>query len=141
MVVDIKDLEAWMPKSLDDIIRKNREHFQLYDSTEEELAALEQTREIVGSPTGTLSSWGFITLRGPKASYVHLVGIHIEKQCDWMTSPILAVSPDRQQAWTRSGSRYVLSGPRTTEHSLSNICAVLNTWGHGPQLGVPEFFF
>ena len=133
-------LEPLMPKSLDDIIRSNREKARLYLSTEAALDALPAPVP-PGPITGTLSAWAFITtyFTDPGVAMVNLTGFNDAENASWMTSQVMAIDGDR--VFTRSGSHYRLEGERSDILDLPYICATLNSWGVGQRLGVPPFFF
>ena len=135
-----QQLEQITPKSLDDIIRTNRDKARLYLSTGAELAALQGAIPI-GLVKGKISHWSFITFFLTKKNWagVYLTGFNAAENSSWMTSMVTAIS--RTAVLTRSGSIYTLVGEPSTEQDLPFICATLNLWGVGPDFGVPPLFF
>lgn len=129
-----------IPKSLDHIIRIRRDQLRLYESTDEELAALHGSVKR-SSPTGVISRWSFITLYFVETDWpaVYLVGYNAAERSSWMTSMVVAIDGDAVR--TKSGSLYLLEGERSTTFDLPYICATLHRWGVGKMFGVPEFFF
>lgn len=136
----VQQLEIITPKSLDDIIRRNREKAKMYLSTEAELAALQGPMPI-GPVKGRITHWCFVTffITGENWAGVSLTGFNAAENSSWMTSVVTAISGDA--VLTKSGSIYILVGEPTTEPDLPYICATLNSWGVGQLLGVPPFFF
>ena len=133
-------LQELIPKSLDDVIRSNRDKAKLYLSTDAELDAL-RAPVPPGPLTGTLSAWAFITMfvTDPGVAMVNLTGFNEARNSSWMTSQVMAI--DGEMVLTRSGSHYRLEGERSDILDLPFICATLNGWGVGRILGVPHFFF
>lgn len=133
-------LEQLLPRTLDDIIRANRDTAQLYFSTDYELNPLRGTVEF-GPVTARVSNWAFITLhlKESQVGFVYLVGFNQEERCSWMTSFVTGI--DKGKVTTKSGSLYELVGDSTLDVDLPYICATLHLWGLGPKLGVPHFFF
>lgn len=142
-------LEDLTPKSLDDIVRKNRQSCSIHLTADEDLAAL--TRSIIADESDIkdeIDDWRVVCYHrtpelGGKAHL--LIGHALRANCSWVTSSISAIDPGAGLATTRSGSIYRLHGPRgeyepPTDH-LMCLCALLHTWGSGSTLGVPYFFF
>ena len=128
------------PKSLDDIVRKNRDKLRIYASTEEELRALHAPVPIQAA-TGVISHWSFITLffAESKKPVIHLHGYNAAERSSWMTSIVVATQGN--VVATRTGSLYILEGERSEEQDLAYICATLNMWGVGQGFGVPALIF
>lgn len=135
-----QQIASLIPESLEHVIRTNRDRVRLYESTEEELAALHGSVERT-SPTGVISQWSFITLYFVETHWpaVYLVGYNAAERSYWMTSMVVAIDGDAVN--TKSGSLYLLEGERSTTLNLPYICATLHRWGVGKMFGVPEFFF
>lgn len=133
-------LEQLLPKTLDEIIRANRDKAQLYLSTNDELGPM-RSPVTFGAITGQISNWAFITFHivETKVSFVHLVGFNKGENSSWMTSFVTGI--DDRKVMTNSGSLYELVGDSTSDVDLEYICATLNLWGLGPNLGVPRIFF
>ena len=139
-------LEKLIPKSLDDVIRKNREKFRLALATEDELAKLESNVPDA-SVRYTLTDWQVIMLHatledGAKIASPRLVGSVVETGESWITSHVISIDTDKSLLKTRN-SFYRVVGPRVGEEKLDllNICIALHQWGLGTYLGVPEFFY
>ena len=128
------------PKTLDDIVRKNRDKLRIYASTEEELGALHAPVPIQ-AVTGVISHWSFLTLFFVelKQPAIHLHGYNAEERSSWMTSAVVGIHGNAVA--TRSGSLYMLDGEQSDEEDLEYICATLHSWGLGPKFDVPPFFF
>jgi hypothetical protein len=135
-------IEALVPKSLDDIIRKNRDRAQIYLSTPGELAALAAPGLIVdrqASIKGVLREWSFVTLKVGRVPGVILMGHNVTVGQSWGTSVVAGIADDLVR--TRSGSLYRVDGPSTDQPDLLHLCAMLWTWGVGESLGVPHIFY
>ena len=131
---------AICPKSLDDIIRSNRDRMRAYLTTEEELLTLRGPGPIQ-AVTGMITHWNFVTffLTESKTANIHLTGYNAAEQSSWMTSIIVAI--DGNAVVTHTGSLYILEGEKSEELDLEYICATLNSWGIGQKFDVPPFFF
>ena len=139
-------LEKLIPKSLDDVIRKNREKFRLALATEDELAKLESN--VPDSPIRyILTDWQVVMLHatledGAKIASPRLVGSVVETGESWITSHVISIDTGKSLVKTRN-SFYRVVGPRVGEEKLDllNICIALHQWGLGTYLGVPDFFY
>lgn len=136
----VQQLKEITPKSLDDILRTNRDQARLYLSTEAELAALQGPIPI-GLAKGNIGHWSFITFFLNKTNWagIYLTGFNEAENSSWMTSMVTAICDSA--VLTTSGSIYILVGEPTTEPDLPFICATLNGWGVGQNFGVPPLFF
>lgn len=128
------------PKSLDDIIRFNRDEARLYMSTAAELHALGSSRP-PRAPRAVIAEGAFITMyfANPGVAMVYLTGLNETEHCSWMTSEVMAINGDA--VFTRSGSCYRLRGRRSDRPDLLHICATLHLWGVGRRFGVPNIFY
>lgn len=133
-------LRAMLPTSLDDIIRINKDKVKAYPSTDIEIEALKGSIPIKFIK-GELSNWVFITLflTAKELPLVYLTGYNKTERSSWMTSQVVAIEGDLVA--TKSGSVYKLKGDKSDKLDIPFICATLNGWGVGQQLGVPSFFF
>jgi hypothetical protein len=139
-------VEKLIPKSLDDVIRQNRDKFRLALATEDELAKLESN--VPDSTVRyTLTDWQVVMLHatledGAKIASPRLVGSVVETGESWITSHVISIDARKSLVKTRN-SFYRVVGPRVGEEKLDllNICIALHQWGLGTYLGVPEFFY
>lgn len=140
-------LSELLPKSLDDIIRANRDECSLSLSTSDDLDKLPPMLEVVAkrqSPGGKLNNWRFVCLNnnGTKAHF--LSGVHEAQHCVWATSIIVAIDLEHGLALTRSGNIYQLGTKGAGEPDIDillHICAQFHRWGIGEMLGVPHIFY
>lgn len=134
------ELEQILPKALEEIIGANRDKAKIYFSTDNELESL-RSPMVFGTFKAPISHWSFITLQivDSQASFVYLVGFNPDENSSWMTSFVTGIN--NRLVNTQSGSLYELVGDRTSDPDLEYICATLNLWGLGAQLGVPPIFF
>lgn len=142
-------VSAMIPKSLDDIVRKNRELCTIRLSRPEEVAALKKT--IIADDhhiKGHIEDWRFICLdRCAKADGpMHVLsGFDIRKRQEWATSKITGIDLGTRLVTTHSGSIYKLEGEQgqgePEMHGLMHIAALLTSWGWSRMLGIPEFFY
>lgn len=135
-----EQLTQLLPRSLDDIIRANRDKVQLYFSRDDEIDALRHSL-LEGRIKAQVSDWAFITLNFSESqdSLVYLVGFNQTEQCSWMTSFITGIGHGKVA--TKSGSIYELVGASTLDVDLLHICATLHQWSVGRSLGVPHIFY
>lgn len=135
------------PKSLDDIIRANRDKCSLSLSTKEELAELPSIVEIMADPKpvhARLNGWYFVCLKQNDAKLHFLTGFHEAQDCIWATSVIVALDLEHDHALTKSGNIYQLGTKGEGDPGqviLSHICFQFYNWGIGKRLGVPRIFY
>jgi hypothetical protein len=135
-------LEALVPKSLDDVIRKNRDRAKIYLSTAEEIAALHASDLLLNQPSsikGILRDWSYVTIKVGKMPGVFLLGYSITASRSLCTSLVVGIADNLVR--TRSGSLYKLEGPATDQPDLLHLCSQLWNWGVGESLGVPHIFY
>lgn len=136
-------LEAMIPKSLNDIIRKNRELVQLRLANEADILKLQSEIHEV-NPVFILDNWNLIAFDRPGATTIHLIGDVRGESEPRITNLIRAIDMKRQLLLTNSGNLYQMGtnndGEPNTE-KLYLICAYMHQWGIGHELGVPHFFY
>ena len=140
-------LQDLVPKSLDDIVRANRDKLRLAFATEEEMKLLERDIPSGGPVRHTLEGWNVLmmhaTAGGKVQSVPKLLGsVEGTGQC-WITSTIKGIDLDTGLVQTEN-SRYRVVGPRLFEpsmHLLIHVCVFLNQRGVGSFLGIPAFFY
>lgn len=140
-----KAIEALIPKSLDDVIRRNRHAAELRLTSEEEIMDL-HCQITPGIPKDVMENWCLITLyiSEPQIAQVMLLGEVNETTIDRLTSVVLKIDLDRNLLITLSGSLYQLGTKHQGEpemYQLMTVCAVFHHWGLGKYLGVPHFFY
>ena len=136
-----------IPKSLDEVVRANRDKFRLAFATDEEMQLLE--RGISGDRPAlhAIAGWNILMMHattGAKTQSVpKLLGtVEGSGQC-WITSTVKAVDRETGLVQTEN-SIYGVVGPRSFEpsaHLLLHVCVFLNQRGAGPFLGIPAFFY
>lgn len=139
-------LQDLIPKTLDDVIRENRDKCRLALATDEELDSL--ASEIANARCRhTLTHWQVVVIHittgdGTHTASPKLVGRVKETGQAWMTSQVIGIDAARGLVQT-ANSTYCVIGQRVEECELDflHICATLNTWGVGRYLGIPEFFY
>jgi hypothetical protein len=137
-------LEEIIPKSLDDVVRKNRDIASLKMTTQDEL-------DDIYFPIKTsnykekLDNWSFVTLRiGSRLPEVILVGDTQSGFTSKVTSPVQQVDLKNHKVITQNGSVYQLDKRNTeeiTQYQLLALCSTFNHWGVGVFLGCPPFFY
>lgn len=139
-------IEKLIPKSLADIIRKNREKLRLALATDDELAKLE-AKVPDSTVRYTLTDWQVIMLHatlenGDKMVMPRLAGSVEETGESWITSNIVGIDSGKGLVQT-ANSIYRILGPRVEEEKIDllNVCIALHRWGVGRAFGVPEFFY
>lgn len=140
-------LQDMVPRSLDEIVRTNRDKFRLAFATDEEMKSLERDIPSGGPVRHTLEAWNVLmmheTAGGKTRSVPKLLGsVEGTGQC-WITSTIKGIDLDTGFVQTEN-SLYRVTDARSSEpsmHLLLHICVFLNQRGAGPYLGIPEFFY
>ena len=140
-----KTIDDMIPRSLDDVIRTNRNLAELRLASDQELSAI-VGKINAATPKDEISNYRFVSLvlKNPDVVSVHLLGT-CSSGSSWVTSQVTVLEPERGYALTRSGSLYKLLGSPAHDEpdrdDLICLCAILNQWGIGPRLGVPAFFY
>ncbi len=137
-------LQALIPSSLDNIVRKNRDQAAIRLSSDAEIAAL--AADIHGHEVkDVFDDWRLISLallRSP-GGIIILLGNRRSDGSPAGTSKVLRIDLASNLAVTQN-SMYGL-GQRgigePNEDQLIHLCAQLNGWGAGKHLGIPPFFF
>ena len=146
-------LEHMIPKSLDDIVRKSRDRFQIALATVEELAGLAATIE-AGPIRDTITEWRIIAFRAiglsvdaqtqaVSRSLLLLLGRAAGTRCPWITSAVTEIDIDRRLVRTQN-SVYRLGARGEGEppqEDLICVCAATHRWGVGKRIGAPAFFY
>lgn len=140
-----KQLEAMMPKNLDDIIRANRHLAQLRLATDEEIMDLSAQIRPSDNIKDQMQNWRFIVLHVLPTDDVQimLLGDKSDGRGPRITSVVRQIDLDRQLVITNSGSLYGLGKPGCGEPDMDQlimVCIAFNGWGFGPALGVAPFF-
>ena len=143
----LKALFEIIPKSLDEIIRHNRDFAQLRITTDIEImklyAPLTQVRV-----KEVINDWRFISLvlqyNDKTLNQVHLLGDKDSNGLPRITSIVRKIDLDRQLIYTNSGSLYQLGSPGSGEPNQSQlylICAAFNNWGIGKEFEILPIFY
>lgn len=136
-------IEALIPKGLDDIIRKNREHCQIRHATKDDLAPL--LGEVQQAhPKLVITNWHLVSIAIKDEYKVVLLGdIADGSGYTWITSAITRIDLEGKYLTTKSGSLYRMAekgeGEPTFEQ-LALLCTYFNRGGYGGYFGVPEYF-
>lgn len=140
-------LEALIPKSLDDVIRKNRDAASLRLTTDKELFELFEGI-IPGPLKETIEDWRFISLHlqtpDRSATLTFLLGNRLSNGNPRITSDVTKVDLYRGLVVTKSGSLYKLGSKgegKPPFEGLVMICSAFHSWGFGEALGVPHFYY
>ena len=136
-------IEDLIPKSLDDIIRLNRDKAQLRLTNDEEI--LELYHDITpGNPKDIIDDYSLISLISGDLIQVFLLGDVRRSGTQRITSVVQQIDMDRQLLITKSGSLYQLGTPNKglpDPHQLMCVCAAFHSWKFGHVLGVTHFFY
>ncbi len=140
----IQSLEAMIPKSLDDIVRKNREQARIHLATSEQLSNL-MTSLPSADTYATIDDWRFISLSAPEAGIyrIRLLGSLAHNGDAWFTSVVRQI--DIEQGLVMTQNNYYKLGEKGEGEppfeQLACICSALHAQGAGEYLGVPPFFY
>lgn len=143
----MENIEDFLPKSLDEIVRHRRDEVQIRLATATEIQALGEylgdAKISQGEVKDTISEWYPVTFRVRDDLQIRLVGHFERKGVISMTSRVLLLDLAAGFAKTEN-SLYQLGKPGEGEPPrayLVQLCAILNDMGAGKALGVPEVFF
>jgi hypothetical protein len=147
-------LENLFPRSLDDIVRINRDRYQIGLATPDELAALVGSVDL-GRVKSTLDEWRFVAFRNVASDSapgrdralsdvsLSLLGRDAERRGLCITSQVRRIDRSSGLVMTRN-SIYRLgshgAGEPPSDH-LIHVAAVTHSWGFGDLIGAPAFFY
>lgn len=142
-----EQLQNIIPKSLDDIVRRNRTELQLEYATEQDLAKIQRpipAKFYKGALRGAFIYKRILPAIQEEALY--LVGFMETRRetITWHTSRLEGFDPTTRMVSTASGSLYLIEDLVEGEPDsqlLINICAILHRDGAGSQFGIPHFFY
>ena len=143
-----KTLDALIPKTLDQIITRNRALCSLHLSSDDDIAHLQ--RIIVATEQDAkdvIRDWRIVCIDRPPehGGKDHiLLGYAQKAGVPWSTSVLVGIDLVSRSVLTTSGSLYRLAGEKAQgeppfEHVLQ-MCRTLTQWGVGRLLGVLEVF-
>jgi hypothetical protein len=121
-----------IPTTLDDIVRRNRDRFEVGLATAAELAAVTGGLDSPGTPRGRIDDWRVIALRhrAIHQTTLHLLG-RFEDARAWLTSSVVAMAADHSRVRTRN-SFYLHGLPAENEPDVTlllHVAFVLRWWG------------
>lgn len=135
--------ETLIPKSLDEVIRANRDRVALRHASEEEIM------ELYGpirpqAAKGRMENWHLIALHDFVRGHaqIMLLGDRHDGRGPRITSNVEAVDLDRGYVVTQN-SLYQLGKGGQGEPSVDQlimVCLAFHGWGFGGFLGVPQFY-
>lgn len=141
-------IDALIPKSLDDIIRANRDRMSLHLANADEIAPLTTTISTNHPAKAEIDDWRLIAatlVTGQGEHITPLYQLGNNGRLNWMTSVITGIDLPAGLVTTKSGSIYRLVGePGEGEpcmQHLLHVCAVLHEWGVGRSFGLPHIFY
>lgn len=141
----VEELQKFLPKCIDDIVRENRDKLRLALATTVELKALETTI-VDASVRHQLAGWNVLMLHATTASgqvsSPRLIGRVVDSGESWITSHVVGIDFERGLVQTKS-SLYRIIGPRADKKDtdLLRICAAMHEWRLGAHYGVPHIFY
>jgi hypothetical protein len=139
-------LSDLIPKSLDDVIRKNRDLVDLALATDEEIQTVAKDIDVHRHLKDTVSDWRIIRTKIKATGQIamSLLGHSQEHDAPWITSLITGADMQKSYVETNSGSLYKLADRGEGEpdmYDLIHVCVAFRQWGFGDYLGVAEFFY
>ena len=142
-----ENIEDFLPKSLDEIVRRRRDEVQIRLATSSEIQALGEflgdAQMKQGEEKDTINEWYPVTFRVRDDLQIRLLG-HFEKRNEILLSSAVTVL-NRQNGVARTENSLYRLGKRgdgePPRHFLAVLCAILHKTGAGQVLGVPEVFF
>ncbi|HXA48165.1 MAG TPA: hypothetical protein VNW52_11090 [Burkholderiaceae bacterium] len=135
-----------LPKTLNDIIRTNRDHAELRLAKTVEIDALVGIIDKTAVLKDEIGCWRLISLIDKEKHTVQilLAGDSRLRKHPAITSPILRIDFAKGYVLTKSHSVYKLGNRglgEPPEDDLLCLCAALHQWGAGAALGVPNFAY
>jgi hypothetical protein len=148
----VQALEKLMPRSLDDVVRANRDSFQIGLATADEIRRLTDSIEPAGTKS-TIDDWRIIAFRtlkpGPNSGRVvartllSMLGRSSRTNRSLITSEVVKI--DFESGLVRTlNSLYKIGVEGEGEppsDDLIHLCATTHTWGFGKIIGAPAFFY
>jgi hypothetical protein len=128
-----------LPRSLADIVRRNRDLFEVGLATAAEVAAVTGGVDAVAVPRGRLEWWRMVALRDHVARRVtlHVLG-HLGPAHPCMTSEVAVLASDAAMVRTRN-SVYLLGSEGQGEPDplqLLHLAFTLHRWGLNSRYGL-----
>lgn len=138
-------MNSIFPTSLTDVITQNKEDLIL-DAEDINVLRPMVTININGTLKGEINPTYLISfLWEPGTSkeerHIHLLGEHVSLKAPYMSSRIVAATPDLRQVRTHSGSIYKISDVQTSApppEFLLHLCYSMHYWQFGSYFGVLE---
>ena len=143
---ELQSFDQIMPKSLDDIIRKQRDTHSLRLSTAEDFVDLPPIVAMMNNPKQvrtTINEWRIVCLVKPSGKMHFLTGINEARGTYWMTSTLKSVDFVNNLVLTEN-SIYRLGSKgegAPNLHILLHLCSCFHSWGFGDFLGAPHIFY
>ena len=139
-------LDKLIPKRLDEVITRNRNHAELRLATADDLAPLRADIPYVENLAQNVRDWSLITLdwhppRIPRQCVTRLLGFNMARAQEWHTSSVEKFDPGTGCIITYSGNRYRVVGPCSDQPDLLRVCAVVHGMGVGNYLGIMHVFY
>jgi hypothetical protein len=148
----VQALEKLMPRSLDDVVRANRDNFQIGLATANEVRRLTASIE-PASTKATIDEWRIIAFRTLKPepnsgrivgkTLLSLLGRSSRTNCPLITSEVVKI--DFENGLVRTlNSLYkigVAGEGEPPSDDLIHLCATTHIWGWGKMIGAPAFFY
>lgn len=135
-----------LPATLDEIVTRNRDRWQIGLATAAEIAALAGALHAApGEEKDLLADWRLIAIRDRHVGDATLILLADAARAgtSWSTSLVKAVDFERRMARTRN-SIYALGDRGQDEPPLLHLlhlCATLHAWGVGATLGALKVFY
>lgn len=142
-----QEIAKLLPKSLDDIVRKNRDQLRLEYLKLDDLSHINKPLTITNL-LGTLEDSFLYTriVKGQKQNHAFLVGYlrSGDEKIAYHTSPLKFIDFSCQAVLTASGSNYIIKNlieDNPGQNLLMHICAIAYRDGWGEHFDVPHFFY
>lgn len=143
-----KNIADLLPKTVDEIITKNRDKIRLRIAVDQDFDALPLLLNVIDSrpiKSHAIEDWQMIRLEKPENGEGHSFIVGYRKNGVFITSAVKAIEyKDCKGLLLTKNSLYRLGehsdNPLKTE-MLLHICASLWVWGFGGSLGVLPIFY
>lgn len=140
---EIQILSDLLPKSLDDIIRRNRDHLKLRVANEAELDAITKPLIVSNLKASLTKAFLYNRINPLIEPILCLVGFD-ERGDAFHTSKVIGFDRESNTVLTMNGSNYFIKSFGDGEpdvNLLIHICYMLHRDGLGEVFGVPKFFY
>lgn len=139
----MENIDDYLPRTLDEIVRKKRDQVEIRLATAQEIAQLAAEILAPEEVKDTIADWYPVVFRVRDELTIRIFGVFQQRDAVSFTSRVLMLDATASLAISdhaiyRLGKRGEGEPPRALVVAL---CVLLNELGVGKALGVPEVFY